>query len=208
MALLLFTIGGAVVNALAFSGTNFVFSRLTDHGKEECERHDLALKRLQRKRDEWNKDQMKRLDLINKRLREKNEARLHINNVDEAMLEYYQVFAKQIKPLPPEPQLSDFYHPSEDRKNGELLFVAVGTGLAIYALYRFLKQMTDEEKLHGAYYQLDCLWAGGKAIKELHKSYVYIEKRYLVMVSKTSTLASSYTCSERNTSSSLRSDKI
>ena len=35
MASLLFTIGGAVVNALAFSGTNFVFSRLTNHGEEE-----------------------------------------------------------------------------------------------------------------------------------------------------------------------------
>ena len=35
MASLLFTIGGAVVNALDFSGTNFVFSRLTDHGEEE-----------------------------------------------------------------------------------------------------------------------------------------------------------------------------
>ena len=32
----LFTIGGAVVNALAFSGTNFVFSRLTDHGAEDA----------------------------------------------------------------------------------------------------------------------------------------------------------------------------
>ena len=77
---------------------------------------------------------MKRLDLINKRLHEKNEARAYINNVDEAMLEYYRVFAKQIKPLPPEPQLSDFYHPSEGRKNGELLFVTVGTGLATYAI--------------------------------------------------------------------------
>ena len=207
MSSLLFIIGGAVVNSVVSGGTNFIFSMLTDHGAEKRKRHDLALKKLQRVRDEWNKDQMKRLDSINRRLREKNEAIAYINNVDEAMLEYYQVFAKQIKPLPPEPQLSDFYHPSEDRKNGELLFVAVGTGLAIYALYRFLKQMTDEEKLHGAYYQLDCLWAGGKAIKELHKNYVYIEKRYLVMVSKTSTLASSYTCSERNTSSSLRSDK-
>ena len=35
---------------------------------------------------------------------------------DEAMLEYYRVFAKQIKSLPPEPELSDFYHPSEDQK--------------------------------------------------------------------------------------------
>ena len=54
---------------------------------------------------------MKRLDLINKKLRERNEARNHIKNVDKAMLEYYQVFAKKKKSLPPEPELSDFYHP-------------------------------------------------------------------------------------------------
>ena len=29
--------------------------------------------------------------------------------------------------------------------------------------------MTDEEKLYGAYYQPDCLWIGGKAVKGLHK---------------------------------------
>ena len=62
---------------------------------------------------------MKRLNFINKRLREKNEARVYINNVDEAILEYYRVLGKQIKPLPPKPQLSDFYHPSETQKNGE-----------------------------------------------------------------------------------------
>ena len=71
MALLLFTVGDAVVNALTFSNTNFVFSRLMDHGEEECKRHDLAIERLQRARDEWNEDRMKRLDFINKRLREK-----------------------------------------------------------------------------------------------------------------------------------------
>ena len=69
----------------------------------------------------------------------KNEARVYINNVDKAMLEYYRVFAKQIKPLPPEPQLSDFYHPSEAQKNRELLFVAVGTGITTYALYKYLE---------------------------------------------------------------------
>ena len=72
MASLLFTVGGAGVNALAFSGTNFLFSRLTDHGEEERKRHDLALEKLQRARDEWNKDRMKRLDFIQKkRLRKK-----------------------------------------------------------------------------------------------------------------------------------------
>ena len=139
MASVLFTIGGTVVNAVAFSGISFVFSRLTDHGAEERKRHDLALERFQRARNEWNKDRMKRLDFINKRLREKNEAITYINNADEAIVEYYGVFAKQIKPLPPKPELSDFYHPSENQKNGELLFVVVGTGIATYGLYKYLR---------------------------------------------------------------------
>ena len=69
----------------------------------------------------------------------KNETKAYMNNADEEMLEYYRVFTKQIKPLPPEPKLSDFYHPSEVQKNGELLFVAVGTGIATYALYKYFK---------------------------------------------------------------------
>ena len=85
------------------------------------------------------------------------------------MLEYYRVFAKQIKPLPPEPQLSNFYHPSDTQKHGELLFVALGTGIATYAVYKYLKKLTDEEKLYQAYYQPDRLWTGDKAVKELYK---------------------------------------
>ena len=137
MASLLFTIGGTMVNALAFSGTNFVFSRLTDHAAEERKRQCLALEKLQKARDEWNRDRMKRLDLINKRLRKRNEARAYIKNVDEEMLEYYRVFAKK-KSLPPEPELSDFYHLTETQRNGELLFSVVGTGIATCALYKHL----------------------------------------------------------------------
>ena len=115
MASLFFMIGGAVMNAFAFTSINFIFSRLTDHGAKERKRHDLEEEKLQRARNKWNEDRMKRLDFINKRLRETNEARAYINNADEVMLEYYRVFAKKIKPLPPEPQLSGFYHPSETR---------------------------------------------------------------------------------------------
>ena len=129
-----------MVNATAFGGGNLAFSMLRYHGAEkEHKRHDLKEEELQKTRDEWNEDRMERLDFINKRLREKNEARAYINNADEAMLEYYRVFAKKIKPLPPEPKLSDFYHPSEAQKNGELLFVSGGTGIAPYALCKYLK---------------------------------------------------------------------
>ena len=68
-----------------------------DHGAEERKKHDLALEKIQKARDEWNGDQMKRLDLMNKRLHERNEARAYIKNADEAMLEYYRVFAKKKK---------------------------------------------------------------------------------------------------------------
>ena len=128
------------MNAVAFGGGNLAFSMLRDHdAEEERKRLDLKGEELQRARDKWNEDPMKRLDFINKRLREKNEARAYINNVDDAILEYYRVFAKKIKPLPPELQLSDFYHPSEAQKNDELLFVAMDTGIATYALYKYLK---------------------------------------------------------------------
>ena len=55
------------------------------------------------------------------------------------MLEYYRVFAKQIKSLPSEPELSDFYQPSDAQKDGELLSIALGSGIATYALYKYLK---------------------------------------------------------------------
>ena len=54
MASLLFIIGGAVANALAFTSTNFIFSRFTDHGAKERKRLDLAEEKLQRARDKWN----------------------------------------------------------------------------------------------------------------------------------------------------------
>ena len=115
MALLFTILSGifsSVISATAFGGA---FSMVTNHGGKGRKRHDLALEKLQRARDKWNEDRMKRLDFINKRISETHEARAYINNADEAMLEYYRVFAKKIKPLPPEPQLSGFYHPSETR---------------------------------------------------------------------------------------------
>ena len=80
---------------------------------------------------------MKRLDFINKRLRETWVAKVYINNTDDALQEYYQVFAKKMTPLLPEPQFSDLYYPLEEQKNVELLFVvAVDTGTPTNSLYR------------------------------------------------------------------------
>ena len=58
----------AAVNALAFSGTNYIFSKFSDHGEAERKRHDIAVEDLQRDRDKCNQERMERLDFINKRL--------------------------------------------------------------------------------------------------------------------------------------------
>ena len=39
------------------------------------------------------------------------------------MKQYYYVTQKKLGPLPPKPKLSDFYTPSEDQKNMEIVFV-------------------------------------------------------------------------------------
>ena len=137
MASLLFTLASTLfsagINVVAFTSASADFSMLRNDVGKERKRHDLAEGQEDRARDIWNENRMKRLDFINKRLREQNKARAYINNVDDTMLEYYRVFGKKIRPLPPDPQLSDFYYPSESQKNGELLFVTVGTGIATCA---------------------------------------------------------------------------
>ena len=57
----------------------------------------------------------------------------------QKLLSTIKYLPKQIKPLLPEPQLSDFYHQLQGPKNGELLFVTVGTDLAACDFYKYLK---------------------------------------------------------------------
>ena len=52
MASLLYTVGGAVVNAAVSGRVNLAFSMLRDHGGEkERKKHDLAIEELQKARD-------------------------------------------------------------------------------------------------------------------------------------------------------------
>ena len=47
-------IGGALANALAFTGSSYLFSRLSkDSIDKERKRHDLAIEQLQRAQIEW-----------------------------------------------------------------------------------------------------------------------------------------------------------
>ena len=142
MASVAMLVGGALVNALAFSGSNYLFSMLKSSGvDEERKRHDLAVEQLQAAQTEWSRKRTERIDWINEELRRQNHAVQTFHDVDAAIREYSQVFgeakSKTLDPLGPEPQLSDFYTPSNDQKDREIVFVVLGmaaTGLVAYKL--------------------------------------------------------------------------
>lgn len=131
-------VGGALVNALAFSGTSYFFSRLRSaRADEEHERHDKALEQLQAAQAEWSRKRAERLDWINQQLRRQGHALQTFQDVDDAIVKYSEVTGQSLESLGPEPRLSDFYSPSETQKAGELAFVIMGitaVGVAAYKL--------------------------------------------------------------------------
>ena len=58
-----------MINALAFSGSNFLFSRLSRESIDtERKRHDKAIEDLQRAQINWAKKRQERLDYINNQI--------------------------------------------------------------------------------------------------------------------------------------------
>ena len=125
--------GGALINALAFSGTNAAFSLLGDHGKAEMQRHNLAMEQLSKAREDWSRDRQERLDLINKTLSDQRHAKHTFSNLGVAMREYSEVTGQQLLPLRDPPKLGDFYNPSRQRKDAALVIGGMAVvGLLVY----------------------------------------------------------------------------
>ena len=139
MASIAMMAGGAIVNALAFSGSSYLFSKLDkgDRGDkfEEQKRHDKAMEQLQTAQAEWSQKRTERFDWINKKLREQHQAVQDFHDAEAAWREYILITGENLDPLEPEPQLSDFYTPSSTQKDREISFVIGGmvvTGLVTY----------------------------------------------------------------------------
>ena len=137
MATLAMMAGGALINALAFSGTNAAFSLLGDHGKAEMKRHNLAMEQLSKAREDWNRDRQERLDLINKTLSDQRHAKQTFSDLGIAMREYSEVTSQSLPPLRDPPKLTDFYNPSRQRKDAEIALVVGGMTVVGLLVYKF-----------------------------------------------------------------------
>ena len=107
MATVAIIIGGVLaINALAFSGSNFLFSTLSKKSiDKERKRHD---KDMQRAQIEWAKKGQERLNFINNAIMKEHIAEKRFTDLNSAVQEYFLVTGRQLEPLPPKPVLSDF----------------------------------------------------------------------------------------------------
>ena len=129
-------IGGALANALAFTGSSYLFHRLSkDSIDKERARHDVAIEKLQAAQIEWAHEQQQRIDFINNQLRLERKAEVKFTELNDTMREYHEVFGHELPPLPREPVLSDYYTPSDEQHYQELGFIAlsmIGIGGVLY----------------------------------------------------------------------------
>ena len=138
MASIALMIGGAVLNAAAFTGGNYLAKYLSGDGGAlaEKKRHDKALEAYEAAQARYSQERTKLLDWIDTNRENKQLAKQNFTNTDYAFKLYNQAHPNMT--LPKEPKFSDFYQPSEAQKQGELLFVG-GSALALgYAAFRFL----------------------------------------------------------------------
>ena len=126
MASIGFLIGGALVNALAFTGSNYLFSSLSKESiDKERKRHDKAIEDLQRAQIEWAKKRQERLDYINNEIMKEHKAEKRFMDLNSAVQQYFFVTGRQLEPLLPKPVLPDFYVPPEDHHNRELASITI-----------------------------------------------------------------------------------
>ena len=86
MASIGFLIAGALINALAFSGSNFLFSSLSKESiDKERKRHYKAIEDLQRAQIEWAKKRQERLDYINNEIVKKHKDEKRFTDLNSAM---------------------------------------------------------------------------------------------------------------------------
>ena len=65
------------------------------------------------------------MDYINSKIAKEHKAEKRFMDLNSAMQQYFIVTGGQLKPLPPNPVLSDFYVPSEGHHNCELTFITL-----------------------------------------------------------------------------------
>ena len=130
MASIALMIGGAIINATTFVGGSYLAKYLSgsSDSDEEKKRHDLAVEKYQKEYEEYEENRAELNDWIMTNDRIKDEAKENFKNTDYALKLYNKIHQDDLSLR--EPQFSDFYQPSAQQKQGEIIYVGA-SALAI-----------------------------------------------------------------------------
>ena len=164
MASIALMIGGAIINATTFVGGSYLAKYLSgsSDSDEEKKRHDLAVEKYQKEYEEYEENRAKLNDWIMTNDRIKDEAKENFKNTDYALKLYNKIHQDDLSLR--EPQFSDFYQPSAQQKQGEIIYVE----LQLWQLV--LQQVISfkmEKKLSRIYYSPKGFWKGLPAVKKI-----------------------------------------
>ena len=124
-------IGGALINATAFVGGSYIAKYLIgeqNSAEEENKIHDLAVEKYHAAYEKHQENRTKLLDWIAINDRVKDQAKQNFVHTDYSSKLYNKVDNEELELR--ELQLSDFYKPSVQQKQGEMICVR-GMALAL-----------------------------------------------------------------------------
>ena len=138
MASIALMIGGAIINATTFVGGSYLAKYLSGRSDsdEEKKRHDLAVEKYQKEYEKYEENRAKLNDWIMTNDRIKDEAKENFKNTDYALKLYNKIHQDDLKLR--EPQFSDFYQPSAQQKQGEIIYVGASALAIGFAASYFL----------------------------------------------------------------------
>ena len=133
MASVAMMIGGAIINSIAFTGGNYLFSIMDRNGaREEAKRHNAAVEKLNQEQADYNTKRAQNQDWLNTRIARKQEATNEIYSVNAALDQYKKLYGTE--PDLPHPNLKEpefNYTPSDQQKYYENAFIGAGTLAAV-----------------------------------------------------------------------------
>ena len=139
MASIAIMVGGAVLNAAAFIGGNYLARALGGGDKaalEEKERHDRALEAYQAAYAKYTRDRTKLLDWIETNAEIKAQAKQNFTNTDYAFKLYNQAHPDEQMIPPKSPSSLISINQASSRKTAN--FCSLAPGLLLWATQRFV----------------------------------------------------------------------
>ena len=104
----------------------------------ETERRDKAMQKLSEEKEKYNKEKQAALEYVNYQLKLHQDAMSNFNDIDAALERYNELFPESKREFRPEPKLSDYYVPSNEKINTDYIMV-IGSGIAAgFIVYKYI----------------------------------------------------------------------